>query len=619
MIVPRVVLLLALAACARGQRPAVALSGATCGPAQGLRISPEMPVDLVASRDGNVLARSADLFAWQVMIAASWPAGDGRLEWETWKEERELFRDDGAAPAGVPDACEGVARTLVRAKKIADVLDADHQAASATATLEPILTDQRGGTVRYEIRFNPIAEGHIVRGRLDDARVQAAAPAIRFPDGAVTLKAAWRPVAAEEEERFHVIDACVCEPGDGALAGCRRARMGLVGLHLAVKTPSAPAWIWSTFEHIDNVPGPGAGPRLSFHDPSCAGCVANAQTPPGTPTQLARTTPVASRAPDCAAPDAAVDDVATLNADVARAMTRAGSFLRFYQLVGTQRPAPRAAGQPPTVFSVTPPVLANTTMESFVQETSSCMGCHASARTARAGAAVSADFVFSLNNARPRAPDPDVVLPPRAPLPGLDLASRTYERLPDHVGAKLHCTSCHLDGGGNARAAWWVNLRKTYATPAELQARINHCFTNSLNGVALCAPGPDCDGNAAMRAFLEYMDWLAEARRGATAAGLPKIAALEGEARRGAAIFTQKCAVCHGADGAGRYAGGVYHRPALWGPASFNRAAGMFTSPAMLASFIRWNMPRGSGGVLTDQEAWDLAAFIDGQDRPGRR
>jgi hypothetical protein len=34
------------------------------------------------------------------------------------------------------------------------------------------------------------------------------------------------------------------------------------------------------------------------------------------------------------------------------------------------------------------------------------------------------------------------------------------------------------------------------------------------------------------------------------------------------------------------------------------------------AAFIKANMPLGRGGTLTDQEAWDVAAYVDGHERP---
>jgi hypothetical protein len=40
-------------------------------------------------------------------------------------------------------------------------------------------------------------------------------------------------------------------------------------------------------------------------------------------------------------------------------------------------------------------------------------------------------------------------------------------------------------------------------------------------------------------------------------------------------------------------------------------------SSPMAAAFVHGNMPLGAGGQLTAREAWDLAAFIDGQCGPG--
>lgn len=34
------------------------------------------------------------------------------------------------------------------------------------------------------------------------------------------------------------------------------------------------------------------------------------------------------------------------------------------------------------------------------------------------------------------------------------------------------------------------------------------------------------------------------------------------------------------------------------------------------AAFVKANMPLGLGGTLGDQEAWDVAAFLDGHERP---
>jgi cytochrome c len=101
--------------------------------------------------------------------------------------------------------------------------------------------------------------------------------------------------------------------------------------------------------------------------------------------------------------------------------------------------------------------------------------------------------------------------------------------------------------------------------------------------------------------------------------GFPPIRPSTPNPLNGQKIFAQKCAVCHRLDGQGRYESNTYYRPALWGPHSFNQSAGMFAAPQDLAQFIRWNMPYGAGGELTDYEAWDIEAYIHTKPRPGKQ
>jgi len=69
---------------------------------------------------------------------------------------------------------------------------------------------------------------------------------------------------------------------------------------------------------------------------------------------------------------------------------------------------------------------------------------------------------------------------------------------------------------------------------------------------------------------------------------------------RGAAVYGAKCALCHGEKGNGvTNAGGRTLFPALWGPGSYNRGAGMHRIDAG-AAFVKHNMPLGLGGSLGD-------------------
>lgn len=230
---------------------------------------------------------------------------------------------------------------------------------------------------------------------------------------------------------------------------------------------------------------------------------------------------------------------------------------------------------------------------------------------------------------------PGIISPPGKPetewekanwdkiLKGREITLNTYELLgPEFVVAKLHCGSCHLNAGGNPDAAWFVNMEEKYKTKKRLQDRINRCFDRSMNGTPICdSENGECNDSPVMESLISYMEWitLQWRREGLPPSPeeFPQIAALEGNPESGRMTYIQKCSYCHNADAEGVYEGGKYIRPALVGPNSFNACAGM-AEPKKFARFIKANMPYGSGGLLTDQEAWDIAAFIDGECRPGK-
>ena len=85
---------------------------------------------------------------------------------------------------------------------------------------------------------------------------------------------------------------------------------------------------------------------------------------------------------------------------------------------------------------------------------------------------------------------------------------------------------------------------------------------------------------------------------------------LIGDSARGRALFVDNCARCHGNDGAGL--GSI---PALWGSRSFSIGASM-ARQERAASFIRHNMPFDRPGTLTDQQAFDVAAYVTAMTRP---
>ncbi|MDR3415795.1 MAG: c-type cytochrome [Nevskia sp.] len=621
----------------------------------------------LTSLDLYVDQRASDIFSWETFVGLSWPAlagsrgqpdpkkklsDPGERVWETWKETSEVFRhapdnknvpvrpDQWSAPPPPPPAqCAGVSRVMYRTSKVFDVLDSSVQPTGAVANLEPTLTAINRRQVRYEIRMNKKAFDFIMDTDLWNSNVQNGTNAVNFPPGSALIKAAWVPMEglAVPTDQFLIADACVCDMDkDDKLQNCGVRKMGLVGFHVMSKVPNAPQWIWSTFENANNVSG-----SWPIFNRFCSEkeCPPNVETKPPTPNQIFRVTPIPSSNPVCGNRNDASDNVSQLNLDMHDPAQMPAPY-RFYNLINTQWP--RTASSPDfTVFDVIPSILANTTLESFIQPTSSCMGCHAMARTNRPEKFVSANFTFSLNDAYPSLKDTRILPPPDGCDPNVPDPSNpvcngqyytlhTYETLPQYAKAWLHCGSCHLDAGRNPNSAWWVGVydkwQKQYAGEGGISKRINQCFKKSLNGKALCDK-PDnqtglCPTSEPMTALIDYMRALdAEAAKlhiTPPASPYPPLKSALGRIDKGAAIFQQKCAFCHNADGQGRYGNDQYYRPALWGPNSFNTKAGM-DSTTDLAPFIHGNMPFGSGGELTAQETWDLACFIDqgkGHDRP---
>lgn len=195
------------------------------------------------------------------------------------------------------------------------------------------------------------------------------------------------------------------------------------------------------------------------------------------------------------------------------------------------------------------------------------------------------------------------------------------------AGNNLACQNCHMDAGTRNHGLALVGVAAKYPAPLpgggaeSLAERINGCMTRSMNGRPLPEDGPE------MRAFLAYLGSLTARADsyGAPVEDPPALsaAAAAPDATRGATRYAQLCAACHRDDGAGRRNGQPgdaqgYLHPPLWGPDSFNAAAGMHRV-ATAAAFIHANMPLGATAaapVLSVADAWDIAAFIDTRPRP---
>ena len=197
---------------------------------------------------------------------------------------------------------------------------------------------------------------------------------------------------------------------------------------------------------------------------------------------------------------------------------------------------------------------------------------------------------------------------------GKKLFDRTPELASRYVGNQLSCVQCHIDNGKADYAAPLIGAAGLFPMFSQragrqitLQDRIDECFVRSEAG----RPLPPASNE--MQALVAYIRSLSTDRhhgRPYAQRGLVKLPALKGDPDRGRIVYRQ-CALCHGSDGAGM----PPVIPPLWGRGSFNDGAGM-NQPAKMSAYVYANMPQGSPGFLTAQQAYDVAAFIHRKPRP---
>ncbi|HZI20450.1 MAG TPA: hypothetical protein VEY09_17845 [Pyrinomonadaceae bacterium] len=415
-----------------GQRPGQVSGGA--GAQAGRQysppyyvFSPDIPADIVTHDTGAIgFQPFVDILAWDTFIALNWPVPNplvqrgvpdrqnvvggfvtsggegghrttmptGPTVWETFKDTADIFLNPPVqpppfdAPERIPPQCQTLAaanpaaarRTLVMEAKTSEVLQDFKQA----FTHFPLI-DQNGEKVWYEVKVNRAYYDYVVRNGFYNSNNQKG-KTISFPSSsnvtrdaaAVKVKAAWKVMGGagsrqpDDPKKFYTTQALILDPDTKR---CTQKTVGLVGLHVVMKTEQLPQWSWATFEHVDNAPdqqaGPTPGKQYNFFSAKCAGCPLNTPPPdgrPNTPTQVVRLVPVSGTASQ---PNAAYQ--------AALASLRADNVWRNYMLVDAQWALTRdQIGTP-----LQPKYLANTTMETYLQEPvedekkpHGCINCH---------------------------------------------------------------------------------------------------------------------------------------------------------------------------------------------------------------------------------------------------
>ena len=122
----------------------------------------------------------------------------------------------------------------------------------------------------------------------NDRPAQPGKPAQAAAFGSFMLKVSWKILTPEEiaAKTFHMRRALVLMP-PGEKRPCLDRTLGLIGFHAVHKTVGRPQWIWTSFEHVKNVPdrtevaANKLGGSYNFFSVKCkADCPVENATPP---------------------------------------------------------------------------------------------------------------------------------------------------------------------------------------------------------------------------------------------------------------------------------------------------------------------------------------------------
>jgi hypothetical protein len=387
-----------------------------------------------------------DIFSWNSFIALNWPPGpegngdpkktigqngDNATVWENYRDVANVFLPGGKPPAWkgeppVPAACKVLytpgTRIVSQVGKTPTVLTEFSQPFNTGP-----LIDQNGVYTRYEILVNKPMFDYISSNSLySKAGQKVFSGAVKFPcgvlggaEGAIMVKSAWKVIDAADKSNFHTAEVLVYTPAStnpAYAASCSKQTIGLVGLHIGHKTNSGAQWIWSTFEHVDNVPtdadvaGGNLKAKYNYYNPKCSAgdCPPNKVPPrPWNPTQLAAFHSQIVRVNTFKGNEFAVTSATARNADAVKLLAgvNPNSVWKNYELISTMWPTntgqcQAAPGDP--LGTPAPTFLANTTAETYIQGmvpnvSSNCIECH---NNATMTTPVASDFTYVLQRAK---------------------------------------------------------------------------------------------------------------------------------------------------------------------------------------------------------------------------
>lgn len=364
-----------------------------------------------------------DVFSWQTFIALNWPADsngkptgvigdntDAPRVWEFYQDPAEVFGNSS----------QELSFHLNAAKKSGQKFfymdsKSPHQLAPLKGFEEADghpLIDRNLNFALYEIKMNPVEADFVTQNKLTTfANIGAyynTQGQFQLPPsdsatgnvGSMEIKTSWRildPAKGDDTTRYYCRNAVIYIDTAHTVSTkplIINAKVGMVGMHIIRTTAKLSSRaIWSTFEHIDNTPdSPQAAQmdtstRWSFYNPDCLNCPLN-----NPPAFLA--TDNKQYRWDSTAPYALRYATGSPGQDLNRGFgTQAvrvypiwsfteqinnlwqtklqGTVWANYRLIGSQWQLSELFPSP-----TAPNNLANTTLETYIQASASCISCH---------------------------------------------------------------------------------------------------------------------------------------------------------------------------------------------------------------------------------------------------
>jgi hypothetical protein len=271
-----------------------------------------------------------DFFAWQTFVGLVWPADSTYrgvpnrqidstdfskyntndinnpnrvpVVWETFRTFNDAFPVTKDNINATPEEWDG---TKYKRPFILDLTSKGNSHDNLNEAFSSVLIDQNRQYVRYSLGLNKVMYEFIrenkwyLKENLPKSPTPATLPPLVDPStqkpitisqpqtntvikqtvngNSIEIKSAWRIMILKEDikphqtwkraddlSRYFISIADVTDAVTGEVK--KDVLVGLVGLHVVVKTPQFVQGLWSSFEHVDNIKTKGNKIRPSFHD-----------------------------------------------------------------------------------------------------------------------------------------------------------------------------------------------------------------------------------------------------------------------------------------------------------------------------------------------------------------